>query len=229
MAYSPPRPASAASLEAPAGVRDCINTDYPGCEPWGSLAAGTHVSMVCWQSGSLPKGGDSRKWFYVFTATGVQGLVYSSRVEDRTAVPHCSSHRGISAGRWAAQHVGKAKLTDKERDILGIRYWSGSCPKFVSAAYQLGVGVTPRISGDANVRYYQYSAAGVVESGPPRHVGSLVFWPNVTQWGHVAMYMGNGMVVTTRGVPGDKLVILRVPVSTFGTPTGWIHPDSVPG
>jgi hypothetical protein len=51
----------------------------------------------------------------------------------------------------------------------------------------------------------------------------MVFWPGVAlPDGHTAIYVGNGNVVSTRGNGDPQATVARVPVTTFGTPAGWV-------
>jgi cell wall-associated NlpC family hydrolase len=221
----PPAAASSPQMTSAGGVRDCTNTAYTGCSSWGSLSAGTQLAMVCWIDESWAVGEyNSNRWFYIVTSANVKGFVHSSRVWPQTNVPNCSTHRGVTVTRWASRHVGIAATTAAERSAIptSTSYWSGYCATFATASYKLGAGVVPRYAGDAKPRYNAYKSAGLMQAGTPANVGSLVFWPNLTQWGHVAVYVGNGMVVSTRGVPGETRNVARVSLSTFGTPAGWV-------
>jgi cell wall-associated NlpC family hydrolase len=53
-------------------------------------------------------------------------------------------------------------------------------------------------------------------------VGTQVFWPNLTSSGHVALYVGNGYVITTQGNQGDGKPIASVPLSAYGAAAGWV-------
>lgn len=46
-------------------------------------------------------------------------------------------------------------------------------------------------------------------------------------YGHVAVYVGNGEVVTTRGSGGERRAIERRPLSAYSTPSGVVTQPNV--
>jgi hypothetical protein len=89
----------------------------------------------------------------------------------------------------------------------------------------MGAHYKLRYAGDAKPRFDAYSSAGLVSRSGEPMVGAHVFWRNRSQWGHTAIYLGNGFVATTRGEPGSTAEVQRVPmIATFGTPSGWVNP-----
>jgi cell wall-associated NlpC family hydrolase len=98
-----------------------------------------------------------------------------------------------------------------------------------AAAYRFGAAhVTPSILGNAADRYYAYRARGAIRSMSSEPlVGTQVFWPNSTGRGHVALYVGNGYVVSTDGDSGDDRPVHLVTMSSLGVPSGWLPTTSL--
>lgn len=234
-----PRPERLAFRSGPtiasgAGLRYCTNLNKSGCAVFGSLTRGTRVTMYCYTDDSYAVGAyRSNRWFYV-TGSGKQGYVHSSRVTEQTAVPNCSSKRGVRVARWAATRVGVTGLTGAERRRLGVSesYWTGNCALFARASYVMPrPSVEPRFRGNAIDMYRSYKAAGLVEDGSPRYAGSLVFYPESVApgYGHVAVYLGNGMVATTvGGVGAPPTANTLSPVNFMSVaPLGWVRAANV--
>lgn len=228
-------PASAASprLQGDAGVRPCIDLENAGCAPVATVPRGTSVTMECWQDGSWETGAyATNRWFFV-SAGGRRGFVHASWVIDQAKVGSCKENRGIGAARWAGEHIGRTKPTPAEAGRIGIDdgRWSGWCAGFTYGAYLWGDGVTPRFAGNAAPRYEAYRQAGLVSgwSGAGNvPVGAMVFWPDVAApYGHTALYVGDGMVISTQGLSDPSRPVGRVPVDTWGTPAGWVASDMV--
>lgn len=226
------RAASPEVVSSGAWVRMCTKTTLEGCGKVGTWTQGGTVSMKCWIDDSWATGRySSNRWFYV-TQGSKKGFVHSSHVENQVTVPNCSTHAGISASRWAAMQVGETRPSSTEAQGLGINdgMWSGWCAAFATGAYKYGVGRSPRFTGSARERYVKYSQAGLVRpwTGAEPLVGSMVFWPNVAQpFGHVAIAVGNGHVVSTQGLSDPTKKVARLPVTTWGTPAGWVAPADV--
>lgn len=228
--------ASAASprLQGNAAVRPCIDLANPGCAPVGApLAKGTGVSMVCWQDGSNDTGAyRTNRWFWV-TAGARSGFVHASWVVDQAKVGACTQNRGVSVARWAGEHIGRTKPTAAEAAATKINdgQWSGWCAAFTFSAYKFGAGVTPRFAGNAAPRYESYRAAGLVtgwNGAANVPVGAMVFWPNISRpYGHTAIYVGDGMVISTQGDGKTVQPVYRVSVTTWGAPAGWVAPGRV--
>lgn len=129
------------------------------------------------------------------------------------------------AAGWAAAQVGQTRAPGDVAALFSdwapgpYGEWSGDCAKFAIASWRAaGVSIA---RGNAVDQYNAYR--GRIQGGtPPR--GALVFWPNVTQWGHIAIADGSGGVYTTRGLDGANLPIQHIPASTFGAPAGWVIP-----
>jgi hypothetical protein len=125
---------------------------------------------------------------------------------------------GEQASKTAESLVGQASTNNPHTD----GYWSGYCEVFVEVAY----GNRFRYI-NANADYYDRLAHGLVFGGaPPR--GALVFYGGGGGDGHVAVSVGNGMVASTYGYPGDRYPIKEYAYTyfpTIGNPyRGWGMP-----
>ena len=181
----------------------------------------------------------SNRWFYITAKNRtLKGFVHSSRVAAQTkGVPECGTQRGITVTRWTAEHYGVTDPTSSERSTAGIpvgNYWSGYCAGFACDAYQLGFGTKPSILGPQTAKawYDAYHAAKKTAAySETTNVGSLIFWRAIVVKGvdvtggagHVAVYVGNGQVLTTQGLPGQRLPITRKSISSYPTaPSGEV-------
>lgn len=130
-----------------------------------------------------------------------------------------------AAAAWAAAQVGQrrapADVAAWFNDWSPGPYaeWSGDCAKFAYASwFKAGVAIA---RGNARDQYYAYKDR--IHGGTPP-AGALVFWPNVTTWGHIAIADGAGGVYTTQGLDFADKPIAHVPASTFGGSAGWAMP-----
>lgn len=184
-----------------------------------TLAGGTAVTMVCWIDARIPTGYKYGRWFYV-TSGSNQGFVKAELVTNQNpSSPWCldkgnAQRRGVAASLWATGlsefHQVYPTTTDKANALSVYHFnswgkygdWSGDCVMFTGLAWW-SVGQKIHSGSTAAVIAGTYS----LKSGtPPR--GAAVFW-NWTSgginWGHVAISLGNGMVVTTQGMDNDRL------------------------
>ncbi len=222
-------------MSSTGAIRDCVKVDLVGCRSWGTVSSGRAVTMHCWVDGSrVTEAYSSPRWFFVTIPSlgNRKGYVHSSRVGSQASVPACSSQRGIAASTWASERVGVYDMSDAEWTAVDpshtySRAWSGGCAGFVYLSFKHGAKVTPSTAGDAAARYEWYRSRGRVSTTGTPDVGSMIFWPNVSAWGHVATYVGNGMVATTVGYPGERKKNARVAMSSFGTPAGWVLPSKI--
>jgi cell wall-associated NlpC family hydrolase len=228
-----PAAAAVPEMSSTGTKRDCVKTSLAGCVSRGLVADGSHLTMHCWKWGTEATGEyTSKKYFYVTVLeTNQKGYVHSSRViNQKLDTKECGTHRGIATATWAAEHVAISKTTQFERTNIPTStfYWSGYCATFTRGATKLGAGYSQRYAGDAKPRYDQYAAAGLVTKSGTPSIGAHVFWRNLSEWGHTAIYVGNGRIITTRGRPGQTLAVERATLTgTFGTPSGWVNPNSL--
>ena len=216
------------------GHYGCTNTALPGCRNQGMVAAGTAVTMHCWIDDSWAVGAyGSNRWFYVTTANGIRNFVHSSRVERQSVVPHCNSHRGVAAARWAAMQFDETVPGPGENaGNSRMDRWSGWCYVFAWDAHALSHGARPLTGyGSAKNTFYAYDRLRRVKrdlNPAAMRIGSIVFWTSGS-FGHAAIYVGQGMVVTTQGFGTEypPPPVTRLPMGRFGTPAGWVSADNI--
>ncbi len=231
---STPVPSSGPYINSAAGYRYCTNTALAGCKVRGTIAQNAAATMHCWiDQSSVTERYTSARWFYV-TAGGVRGFVHSSRVERQASVPNCSTHTGISVSRWAAAQEGQTAAPALARTIDGGTWnWSGWCYVFAATAYKATVAWTPITgTGSAKNAAIWYRDRGRLNTDLTHskiNIGSIIFWTSGT-YGHAAIYLGQGMVASTRGdgvtAGQTALPIAVTAMSTFGTPAGWVSPTN---
>lgn len=231
-AITAPRPAAGPRIADTVNWRDCTNINLAGCAARGQIPWGTPVTMHCWIDDSPVTGlYRSARWFYVTATNGVRAFVHSSFVADQATVPHCSTHRGISASRWAAMRVGATSPTQAEAAGTGAREWSGWCYLFAQQAHAQSHGTRPYAGlGTARATFDAYSRNGRVSTNMNPDaipIGSIVFWRSVTSAGHAAVYVGQGHVISTQGIEGQRRPVARLPLTHWGTPSGWVAPGSI--
>lgn len=102
------------------------------------------------------------------------------------------------------------------------RIWSGFCEGFVEASYgnQRGRYASPYPSALADY-LTQYAAGRIHTAGEPP-AGALVFY-RLSQYGHVALSLGDGRVVTTWGFGDAEYPVRIVARTTFGNYLGWSY------
>lgn len=223
-------PASGTYLTKAVGVRYCVNTAKAGCgttfdatynatEKVGSptIALYQTVSMQCWIDGSSYTGPTqtSSRWFWVKSSTGTVGFVPAAVTRRQTTVGHCKYNHPVTAARIAAERYGEKYARDSDAKIFSTtswtgpdgRYkvgeWSGDCPKLPYVGWFLATGNSRAIlRNDAKVNYQTYKSAGKIKTGKPP-VGAVVFYDQ-SAWGHTAIALGNGLIVTTSGSDGAE-------------------------
>jgi hypothetical protein len=237
-------PTSAAPVNASAGMYHCVtpaqtrndgNFDPNGqcTSSFATIASGTPVTMVCWQDGRTPAGYTSPRWFYVLgkDITGVtrEGFIYSARINvaDQATVGHCSMRRELATTMWATSHLGQVITQDaSERNSYTdwapgpVGEWSGDCVKLVHLAWWKRTH-----TGNAAQIYSKYaSVMNSMSTTPPR--GAMIFWDGATAsgFGHVALSLGNGYMVTTQGLDGDAKPIAIQKISAVAGADGWVSP-----
>lgn len=147
-------------------------------------------------------------------------------------IPMCGgapqpSTRADRAVAWARSQVGRvyASATDAApyADWAPGPYgeWSGDCIKFANRAWAVAGVSIPR--GNAINVYYAYRNQGRVHTTGTPPAGALVFW-NISYAGHVAVSVGGGQVIGTRGMDFARLAVAQYSVSTYGNYLGWVMP-----
>ncbi len=127
--------------------------------------------------------------------------------------------REQKAVAWAIAEVNSPRpgWSDEYR-----RIWSGYCEGFVEAAYGNHYGRWAKPYPSALADYLtQYAAGRVHTSGEPP-AGALVFY-RLSQYGHVALSLGDGRVATTWGFGDAEYPVRIVPRTTFGNYLGWSY------
>lgn len=71
---------------------------------------------------------------------------------------------------------------------------------------------------NAKTHYFNWKQRGLIHSGPPP-IGTLVFYN--TGSGHVAISLGDGRIVTTPNVAGQKVRIAKL--RDFPNYLGWAY------
>lgn len=97
--------------------------------------------------------------------------------------------------------------------------WSGYCEAFVEIAYG-----TRHHYASANANFKAQKAAGRLHTDANPPVGALVFYAGAP-YGHVAISVGRGQVVTTWGQDGQRYAVRQVGLRAFANPyLGWAYP-----
>ena len=137
-------------------------------------------------------------------------------VELASAKTHTPADKAVA---WAISQVGSTKSSELNT------YWSGWCEAFVEIAYG-----TRHHYASALSDYRAQKAAGRVHTDANPPAGALVFYGGGRD-GHVALSIGDGMVVTTWGYIGQRHPIREMKVHGFSNPYyGWAYaPTSWPG
>lgn len=220
----PPPTGSAITTNSPLYL--CVNTGNAGCRPSGmpSASTGQAVTMKCWKKGSWVGGTDM--WFWV-TGTFGEGYVTANVVTRQTQVGACDSIKGFVAAEAALTRSGQvwasaadsAAFTTKEWSPGPVGEWAGDCPKLPYLGWR-AAGVT--IPKNNAINNYNAVKNSIKQGTPPR--GAVVFWNIAAPYGHEAISVGNGYVVTTRGLDGSKAANEVVKYSYFGSYLGWWMP-----
>jgi hypothetical protein len=211
-----------------------------------TLATGTRVHMNCWID-ARKNGFTYPRWFYVTVSNGKTGFVKAERVGRQTSVANCSTNLAVMASLWTTglDHYNKktptaadlanmkkyfGKPADKSSNGWGpMLDWNGECISFAALAW-LSTGATHRIYfANAIDSYYKYRSRGLVHTSgtPPR--GALVYWHSYSggkDYGHVAVSLGNGRVVTTGGYDAQNVRQMQAITdkAIWAGSVGWVMP-----
>lgn len=162
---------------------------------WNSQTTGQSVVLIMQDDGNA-----------VIYAPGAQALWSSLGASSASSVAE-------AAARWAEARVGQVYTSENPN----AGWWSGWCETFVSLAY----GRRFR-NATAYDHYLTRRNAGQIRGGvPPR--GALVFW-DIGGAGHVAIAVGGGQVVGTRGYETQRLPVARQDYRSFPGYLGWAAP-----
>lgn len=134
-------------------------------------------------------------------------------LSQRTQVTDPSPALINDAITWAEEQIGA--VSTYQNPYAG--WWSGYCEAFVERAYRLRFRF-----GSAFSDYRAEQRLGRIRRGvPPR--GALAFYSG--SYGHVALSVGGGSVISTIGAESDRLPVARVPYRWFYAPyLGWALP-----
>jgi cell wall-associated NlpC family hydrolase len=126
---------------------------------------------------------------------------------------HGTTPLAEQAAKTAEAYLGRTSTT-----ITPTGYWSGYCEGFAQFVYGEAFQAVSAIA-----EYQSMLAGGYIRSGIPLR-GALVFYGGGQGYGHVAISVGGGMVVSTMGYSGDKMPISENPYRYFPAYLGWAMP-----
>jgi len=202
------------------------------------LPPNTAVTMVCWLDARTPSGFSTPRWFYVKSGSA-QGFVKAELVTNQQPLrPWCWDNasqpdRAVAASLEATgtSEIYQTQPTAADQYNAAKQYgfhdwgtppdWSGDCVMFVALSWWRAGKLMHTVSS------YPYTAAHIATTyalnpgtNPPR--GAAVFWGGGA--GHVAISLGNGMMVTTQGTDGQFQPTTNKWLSQMGagmTYLGW--------
>jgi hypothetical protein len=104
--------------------------------------------------------------------------------------------------------------------------WSGYCEAFVIATVHAGEGDTTPLSSSDVFRnaaaHYQWSLDhGYIHTTTSPPPGALVFYDTGAPDGHVAISVGEGVIVTTQGNAGDDYAVVTAHYTDIPGYLGW--------
>lgn len=223
-------PALASYIRAPGGapLRWCTDVSKPQCKDSKAravLAESSTVTMRCWfdDGAARPENPGfpaTVRYFFVESPNGT-GYLHASWVGDQSKEGYCKDKalRQYSAANWAAKHVGEKTATAFERRQLkeaGSDWaasgdgpageWSGDCYRFAFLAwYDAGKKALNGLRTALRTAK-RYKELGKLKTKGTPPVGAMIFYTGVRigdeDFGHVAISIGNGLAVSTKGVDG---------------------------
>lgn len=229
-------PSFPSHMAAAGTIRDCIQATK-ACNWHTRIASGTKLRMHCWADGRTATGRyESARWFYATTEKGHRGYIHSSWIDRQSKVPHCREHIGIRAATWAAEQRYRTAPRASEARLINNNEgrWQGWCKGFATVAHAtFGRSV---VRGDALETWRTFRSRGLTRTDVDQRsisIGSIVFWDIGDRYGHAAIYVGNGYVMSTQGAytgkTGPGLPVERRPLDHWGSPIGWVAPQHVGG
>lgn len=198
-------------------------SQYSENRTWNRLSDGRYIHDVVTTSPGGPRSALADGGYVAWSSTIPRCASAPSSVRDRAVqaalatVGHRLATDTGDAGYFSAADWGPAPYGE----------WSGDCVKLPVAAYlKAGAGRIPS-GGTAAQMYTNYRNAGLIRSGAAP-AGALVFWPNIAAgYGHVALALGDGRVVSTDGMDYANRPNHIVGISHYGASAGWALPPGV--
>jgi cell wall-associated NlpC family hydrolase len=117
-----------------------------------------------------------------------------------------------------AAMTAQAYLGQVKSPLTPTGFWSGYCEGFAQFVYGEAFQAVSAIA-----EYHAMEAAGYIRPGIPLR-GALVFYGGGEGFGHVAIGVGGGQVISTMGYSGDRLPIEENPYQFFPDYLGWAMP-----
>lgn len=214
------------SITANSPLYLCVNTANTGCRPVGmpSASAGQAATMKCWKKGSPANGTDM--WFWVTGPFG-EGYVNANVVRNQKTVGACDAIKAFVAAEAAIARNGQVWAGTADQGLFAasewapgpVGEWAGDCPKLPYVGWRAAGVTIPKRNAIDN---YRSVSASVRPGVPPR--GAVVFYDIAAPYGHEAISVGNGYVVTTRGLDNSKAANAVVGYNYFGSYLGWWSP-----
>jgi cell wall-associated NlpC family hydrolase len=170
-------------------------------------------------------------------------------LSNTVALPGVTASGAQAALSWAVSHVGvfgysQGPTTDRGGDVFAMQQFEPAGPtcdcssftRWAMAQTGLDVGLTTVQQWPANglLPDDETPAETLVVSrgvGPTPPVGGfvpgdMIFWGHGGgNLGHVALYLGSGLIVQCSGQVGSNIR----PLAGYGTPTGWVRWHAVTG
>jgi cell wall-associated NlpC family hydrolase len=170
-------------------------------------------------------------------------------LSNTVALPGVTAPGARAALSWAVSHVGllgysQGPTTDRGGDVLAMQSYEPAGPtcdcsmftRWAMAQTGLDVGLTTVQQWPANgllpddeTPAETLAVSRGVGSAPPLGgyvPGDLIFWGHAGgNAGHVALYLGSGLIVQCSGDVGSNIR----PLAGYGTPTGWVRWHAVTG
>lgn len=201
------------------------------------LPAGTYLKMVCWID-ARSTGYNTARWFYSNISNGKTGFLNASGVGSQEVVGACSAKPSVMATLWTTgtSHYAAIYPTSTDKSLMKQYFgftnwgtygdWSGDCISFAALSW-LSTSTTRKIYfANAYQSFLKYKSAGKVHSSGIPPIGALVYWNayyGSTNYGHVAVSLGNNWTLGTQGWDNQKLPTVAKAISTTNY-LGWVMP-----
>jgi cell wall-associated NlpC family hydrolase len=78
--------------------------------------------------------------------------------------------------------------------------------------------------GNASTVYNTYRGRGQISRTGTPPAGALVFWDVARPYGHVALSVGGGQVIGTRGMDFARLPVQQYAINAIPGYLGWVMP-----